>query len=183
MKKTALILLAGILILTGQQIVSASDNHSDGYRSKFYGTVEEMPPSGHVGTWIINGRQVEVTSRTEIEQEYGRADVGSYVEIKGRTDGQVFHAYELEVKREGNNKGNYSSSHDSNSEKNEFYGTIVAKPQGKLGTWIVDGREVFVDERTRIEEEYGPAEVGKRVEVKGYYQQQTFVARKLEVKR
>jgi len=180
MKKITILLLAGILILTGQQMVKASDDHADGYRSKLYGTVEKMP-ADFTGTWIINGRSVEVTPRTKIEQEYGRAMVGSYVEIKGRNDGQIFHAYELEVKRGGERNGDYSSSHDS--DKNEFYGTVTSKPQGNLGTWVIDGREVFVDERTRIEEEHGRAEVGQRVEVKGHYQQQTFVARKLEVKR
>ena len=98
MKKITVIILAGILMLAGQQLVRASDDHSEGYRSKFYGTVEEMP-TGYTGTWIVNGRQVEVTPQTKIEQEYGRAAVGSYVEIKGRSDGQLFTAYELEVKQ------------------------------------------------------------------------------------
>lgn len=180
MKKTALVMLTGILILTVQQMVHASDDHSDGYSSKFYGTVEEMP-SGYIGTWIVNGRQVEVTQRTKIEQEYGPAAVGSYVEIKGNSDGQVFTAYELEVKQ-----GRYDSgagTHYEHSGTDEFYGTITSMPQGRLGTWIVDGREIYVNERTRIDEEDGPAKTGARVEVKGSFQKDTFVARKIEVKR
>ena len=180
MNKITIIILTGILIFTGQQQVKASDDHADGYRSKFYGTVEKMP-ADFTGIWIVNGRQVEVTPKTKIEQEYGRAVVGSYVEIEGRNDGQIFHAYELEVKRGVDSKGDHSYSLASDTK--EFYGTITSKPQGNLGTWVIDGREIFVDERTRIEEEYGRAEVGKKVEVKGYYHQQTFVASELEVKR
>jgi hypothetical protein len=180
MKKITVIILAGILMLAGQQLVRASDDHSEGYRSKFYGTVEEMP-TGYTGTWIVNGRQVEVTPQTKIEQEYGRAAVGSYVEIKGRSDGQLFTAYELEVKQGRDDSD--SRSHYEHSGNEEFYGTITTMPQGLLGTWVIDGREVYVNERTRIDEEDGPAQAGARVEVKGSYQKDTFVARKIEVKR
>jgi hypothetical protein len=180
MKKLTAIILAGIMMLAGQALVVASDDKSEGYRSKFYGTVEEMP-EGYTGTWIVNGRQVEVTSRTKIEQEYGKAAVGSYVEIKGRSDGQTFTAYELEVKK---GRGDSESrSHYEHSESDEFYGTITTMPHGMLGTWVIDAREVYVNERTRIEEEDGPAKVGARVEVKGSYQKETFIARKIEVKR
>jgi len=182
MKKITAVILAGVLILTGQQLVQASDDHySEGYRSKFYGTVEEMP-EGYIGTWIVNGRQVEVGPRTEIEQEYGRAAVGAYVEIKGRNDGQRFTAYELEVKRGGEVSGSREYQYHETSDRQEIYGTITARPKGLLGTWLIDEREVYVNERTRIDEEDGPANVGVRVEVKGNYQQNTFIVRELEVK-
>lgn len=180
MKKATAIMLTAIMVFSGSQLVLASDDYTEGYQSKLYGTVEEMP-DGYMGTWIVNGRQVEVTPRTEIKQEYGQATVGSYVEIKGKNDGQVFHAYELEVKR-GIGSSN-SPSYSERAENGEFYGTISSKPQGMLGTWIIDGREVYVNELTRIEEEYGRAEIGARVEVKGHFMKGTFVAREFEVKR
>ena len=180
MKKMVAVALAGLLVLIGQGRLLASGESSEGYRGKFYGTVEQMP-SNRIGTWIVDGRTVEVTPQTRIEEEYGRAGVGSYVEIKGYTDGKVFRAQEMEVKRAGSGKGDDSYRNGTSYE--EFYGTITAKPPGGIGTWKIDGREVLVDERTRIEEEYGRAEVGARVEVKGSYQQQVFVVRKLEVKR
>ena len=179
MKKITVILLAGTMILAGQLVNASDDDYSKGYRSKFYGTVEQIP-SNYIGTWIVNGRQIEVTPRTEIEQEYGRATVGSYVEIKGSSDGRTFDAYELEVKR---GSGDDDRGDDDDSGRHEFYGTINAKPQGRLGTWMIDGREVYVNERTRFEEEDGPARIGARVEVKGSYQQGTFVVRELEVER
>jgi len=120
MKKMITIMLAAVLVMSGQQLVKASSDNDDGYRSKFYGTVEKMP-TDHVGTWIINGRQVEVTNNTKIEQEYGKVLVGSYVEIKGRSDGKTFHAYELEVKRGDKYKKDSSYNHDSSKGKSRSY--------------------------------------------------------------
>lgn len=180
MKKMSAIILAGVMILTGQQFVQASDDYGEGYRSKFYGTVEKIPQD-YIGTWIVNGRAVEVTTSTKIEEEYGRATLGSYVEIKGRNDGQIFYARELEIKRGRDNSASDSSY--SRPDREEFHGTIEARPQGMLGTWKIDGRDIYVNERTRIEQEKGRADIGAKVKAKGYYQGQTFVARKLEVKR
>jgi hypothetical protein len=114
MKKITTILLAGMLVLAGAGLLVASDDRSEGYRGKYYGIVEAMP-SGYTGTWTVNGRSVEVGSQTKIEEEYGRAAVGAYVEVKGRTNGQVFQAYELEVKRSGHDKRNDDAYHRNGS--------------------------------------------------------------------
>jgi hypothetical protein len=110
MKKITAILLAGMLVLAGAGQSLASDDYSAGYPGKYYGIIEAMP-AGYTGTWTVNGRSIEVGSQTKIEEEYGRAAVGAYVEVKGRTDGQVFHAYELEVKRSGHNQRNDDAYH------------------------------------------------------------------------
>lgn len=120
MNKMITVLMACILVISGQQMVKASSDHDDGYRSKFYGSVEKMP-ADHVGTWVVNGRAVEVTNRTKIEQEYGNVQVGSYVKIKGRSDGETFHAYELEVKRGGEGKKHKSYDHDSDKDRSHSY--------------------------------------------------------------
>ncbi len=67
---------------------------------KFYGVIEDLPPAGWVGDWMINGRVVHVTSATRIKQEHGQVRIGAYVEVKGlrQEDGSV-DAYKVEVKR------------------------------------------------------------------------------------
>ncbi|MBI5302102.1 MAG: hypothetical protein HY868_08200 [Chloroflexi bacterium] len=63
---------------------------------KFYGTVQSMPNSGTVGTWMVSGLQVNVTSQTQILN--GPARVGSIVEVKGyiQPDGSI-NAVQLRV--------------------------------------------------------------------------------------
>lgn len=114
MKTFASLFFIGFLTFFSTGTLHASDDHYGHERqnsSKFYGTVEKMPDNLY-GTWIVNGRPVTVTPQTHIEQEYGRAAVGAYVEIKGGYDGRVFSASEIEVKQ-----GARSVSQDSSSRK------------------------------------------------------------------
>ncbi|NOZ28954.1 MAG: hypothetical protein GXP39_13005, partial [Chloroflexi bacterium] len=67
---------------------------------KFYGVVEDLPASGLIGDWVVNGRIVRVSASTRIEMEHGQVRMGSLVEVKGaqQADGSVT-AYKIEVKR------------------------------------------------------------------------------------
>ncbi len=66
---------------------------------KFYGTVQSMP-AGLYGTWVVDGRVVNVSPSTVIRQKYGPIGVGSRVEVKGyqQADGSV-NATQVEGKR------------------------------------------------------------------------------------
>lgn len=48
---------------------------------EFYGTVESRP-TGNSGIWIVSGQQVEVTDKTEIDNDHGPLVVGSCVEVE-----------------------------------------------------------------------------------------------------
>ncbi len=102
MKKIVSTILAALALTAVQTAVFAGDDQ--GYRSKFFGTVEALP-AGFSGTWIVNGRSVEVTPQTVIEQERDRIAVGTYVEIEGRSDGRTITAYKVEVKRRAYDSG------------------------------------------------------------------------------
>lgn len=102
MKKIISAMLAALTLAAVQTAVFASDDH--GYRSKFFGIVEALP-IGLSGTWIVNGRSVEVSPQTVIEQEHVRIAVGTYVEIEGRSDGRTITAYKVEVKRRAYDSG------------------------------------------------------------------------------
>lgn len=67
--------------------------------------------------------------------------------------------------------------------ESKIYGTVSKIPEGGLGTWVVNGKEVLVTKDTFIKEEHGKAAVGAYVEVKGSYDGKTFHAYKIEVKR
>lgn len=179
MKRFTAILLMSLMVLLANGTLWASDDHKDGYRSKFYGTVEALP-EGLIGIWTVNGRTVVVTEQTRIEEEHGRVLVGAYVEVKGASDGQTLHASKIEVKRNSSSRSDDDSKYQRSD--HEFYGVVKELPSGDLGIWLIDGREVIVDQQTRIETKHGRPMVGARVEVKGAYQNNSFYARKIEVK-
>jgi hypothetical protein len=75
------------------------EKHESGKsKSKFYGTVQKIP-ADRTGTWIVNDREIKITSETRIKEEYGKAVTGSYVEVEGTNTGKVFTATRIEVKR------------------------------------------------------------------------------------
>ncbi len=121
MKKIIATILAALTLAAVHTAVLASDDY--GYRSKFFGTVEALP-AGFSGTWIVNGRSVEVTPQTVIEQEHARIAVGTYVEIEGRSDGRTFTAHKVEVKRRANNSGHHGDDlrrHDPDTDEMQGY--------------------------------------------------------------
>lgn len=67
--------------------------------------------------------------------------------------------------------------------KDEVYGIVDKIPDGRLGTWIINGKEVLVTEGTIINEEHGKAKVGAYVEVKGMCNGKILNAFKIEIKR
>lgn len=172
--------MVGLLLLTAGPSMASEDEwyeHGRGYRgssAKFYGVIESMPQGGYEGIWIVDGRKVLVTKQTFIEEEYGRATTGAYIEVKGYYEGDIFRAYKIEVKRAGNYKQSYFS---------KFYGVIEWMPKdSKEGVWIISGKAVKVGNRTRIKEEYGRLSIGATVEVKGNPSTDLFIASEIEVK-
>ncbi|MFH1217112.1 MAG: DUF5666 domain-containing protein [Pseudomonadota bacterium] len=111
MKKIAIVVCSLFLagLLGGSGNASEYENrergeyseHGERYENKFYGTVRQIPEN-LTGTWIVDGKAVQVTKDTIIEKEYGQPGVGSYVEIEGHYIDKTFTARKIEVK--GRNK-------------------------------------------------------------------------------
>lgn len=65
----------------------------------------------------------------------------------------------------------------------KFYGIVDALPQnGMNGTWLVNGRQVVVNQGTEIKEKRGRVAVGSYVKVEGYPSGSNFTADEIEVK-
>lgn len=67
--------------------------------------------------------------------------------------------------------------------ESRLYGIIKKIPTKRLGTWIVNSREITVTRSTKITEEYGKAVKGAYIEVEGTNAGKIFTASKIEVKR
>ncbi len=48
---------------------------------EFYGTIDSRP-TGNAGIWVISGQQVEVTDKTDIDNDHGPLVVDSCVEVE-----------------------------------------------------------------------------------------------------
>lgn len=122
---------------------------------QFRGTVEALPASGLVGTWVVSGRTVNVTDATSIIQLKAVVEVGSTVHVVGCEADGAIQAVQITVIA-GEMRGWV------------FYyaGKVEAMPpHGLSGEWVVGGQQVRVTERTRITGgQYArigaPAEVG-----------------------
>lgn len=53
----------------------------------------------------------------------------------------------------------------SSNAGDEFYGKIESRPESKVGTWVIGGRQAVVTDNTPLEEDDGPLAVGACVEV------------------
>ncbi|MDU9048425.1 MAG: DUF5666 domain-containing protein [Candidatus Electrothrix sp. Rat3] len=102
-KSGTLVTLAAMFIslFCASVALADRDRRYERYREeiKIYGIIDSLPRSGLIGRWVVGGREVEVTDRTEIEEEHGPAEVGRYVEVEGVRDNNVLLAYEIEVER------------------------------------------------------------------------------------
>ncbi len=80
--------------------------------------------------------------------------------------------------------GGHGDHHRSgNAYETKLYGTVEKLPQDRIGTWIVEGREIVVTADTRIKEKHGKVEAGAYVEVEGNSTGKTFTAYEIEVKK
>lgn len=70
--------LKSAFLLAATCVSMTSPVHAD---DEFYGVVESRPTQ-NAGLWMINGRQLEVTDKTEIENDNGPLVVGSCVEVE-----------------------------------------------------------------------------------------------------
>lgn len=85
--------------------------------------------------------------------------------------------------RAGDHEGRREDdARQSGSYESKIYGTVEKLPQDRIGTWIVNGREIVVTRDTRIKEKHGPAEAGAYVEAEGNTTGRTFIAYEIEVK-
>jgi len=92
-----------ILLAAGTSLAVSTEDVNNKYapltiESKLYGTVKKLP-AGRIGSWIVNNREILITDKTKISEEYGKAVAGAYVEVEGTNTGKFFTASKITVKR------------------------------------------------------------------------------------
>ena len=74
MKKTLCSGLAAVLLAGMTCSVQAAEE-------EFHGVIESRPKTA-IGTWVVSGRKLEVTKKTELEEKHGPLVVGACVEVE-----------------------------------------------------------------------------------------------------
>ena len=106
-------------------------NEQGGWRQPvmFRGKIEALPESGLVGTWTVDGKQVDVSAQTQVMQKKAPVEVGATVHVVGWTEGDVVKALLVSV-----------ISPAEGSKPVQFMGVIEALPEdGLIGDWTVSG--------------------------------------------
>lgn len=85
------ILCSGVAML----VLAGSALSVQAAEEEFYGVLESRPKTAE-GTWVVSGRKLEVTKKTELEEKHGPLVVGACVEVEIE-DGLV---EEIETKKQ-----------------------------------------------------------------------------------
>jgi hypothetical protein len=109
---------------------------------EFTGIIEELPTGTLNGLWTVGGLTVLVTPSTGINQEKGLVAVGAEVKVVGWQASDKIVALRITVLSSPVPGGPYV----------RFAGRVEALPaNGPLGIWTIGGRQVLVNERTRLQ--------------------------------
>lgn len=107
MKSHKMIILYAVMVfflsgIPSHHAEAADDECNENYRAMLYGVIESMPTSSLEGMWTINDKEILVAGDTIIKEEFGKAEIGAYVEIEGDYKEKIFKAYRVEVKKSKN---------------------------------------------------------------------------------
>jgi hypothetical protein len=117
---------------------------------EFEGPIQRFPASMQ-GSWVIGGHHVVIDDTTVLEGEPG---IGYHAEVNAVRCGQgVPHAVEIIIT---------APEPEPESEQWTFEGTVIRKPRGNFGNWLVDSTEFVVSAGTQMT---GNPQVGDTVEV------------------
>ena len=154
------------------------DPQTDATLIKLRGTIDQLPPGGTTGTWIVideggTERSVEVTEQTRVVPPHAEPQPGQRVQVLAGSQsgsGQALVAHLIVIQAQGPGPANPV----------EFHGPIETLPSntegetdgpGLLGEWVVAGFTVTVDERTMIHPHIRTPEVGMRANVIAFEQE------------
>ena len=133
--------------------------------SETYGTVEQMPTQGFIGTWMIGGKAYEMRATTRFKQEHGALATGAFVEVKFRTENGVNIALEVEsevppMAGETNSTGRVSQSSPADA--------AIARVDAAQETITVDGVQYVITRATMVDDGAGALGAGSRVAINSY---------------
>lgn len=131
--------------------------------SRTYGFVDQMPPAGLVGTWIIGGVAYDARASTRFEESHGPFMVGAYVEVHYTIEGGVKVAQKVET-HVPPDAGNHTAM--GTLQIPPALGATLLTATGQ--TWIIDGQSYTITDATILDDSQAPFQDGQPVLVNAY---------------
>ena len=139
----------------------------------FRGVVQSM----NTNTWTVSGRNLLITSATQILPNGRRTEIGDCVNVSGflRSDGMVTAS---RVQRLG---GGACREFSGPPVEPAYVGLVQQLPAtGLIGDWRVGTQTVRVSNQTAIDTDRGPVGVGTCVEARGQFSGAVLLANRIE---
>ncbi|MCB0063800.1 MAG: hypothetical protein KDE19_16875, partial [Caldilineaceae bacterium] len=133
-----------------------------------FGYVKQMPMSGYVGEWIVDGLTFTATTNTKFKEENGVFVIGSYVKVEYYTvDGQnILHEIESEVPP---GDGDNTTVREIEVMEEEGSGSAeVSSAAVGATTWTIGGKQYVVTPATDLNDFQGTLAVGQEAVVNSY---------------
>lgn len=134
----------------------------DASHSTLFAFVDQMPPSGFVGTWVLDNIAFVATAQTQFTEENGTLGVGAYVKIEyfiqdGRN---IIHELETEVPP--------GAGDDSNIGEVESTGEGLHAASANGTVWVIGGKSYTVTPATDLNDLQSALTVGSTALVNSY---------------
>ena len=139
------------------------EDGDDENENEVYGTVDAMPSSTLIGTWIVDGISYEAVSSTEFEEEQGAFGVGVTVELEFTVVNGLNQLDEVETHRAPGT----GSTTESGVIRSMGAAIQAASIQGRAA-WQVGETTYTVLPVTKLDEVNGLLAVGTTAEVNSY---------------
>lgn len=143
--------------------LSNEDNGADDHsHSTLYGYVEQMPPSGFVGEWLVGGTSFLATGVTKFNETDGLLGLGAYVKMEYfvREGRNILHEIEVAVPP--------GAGDDTAIGVLEDNGGALQAAAAHATTWVIDGVSYTVTPATDLNEIQGMLTTGQTVLVNSY---------------
>ena len=134
------------------------DEHGPDEAGHAFGTIEQLPAGGLLGTWIIAGVEYSATEQTEFHNDASNFAVGQRVKVEFSVEQNSARiATEIKIIGVGGDQG---------QTEDKFVGFVSGMPEaGFVGLWVVNSVEFSGTEQSRFKEEHGSFAVGAYVKI------------------
>lgn len=134
----------------------------DASHSTIFAFIDKMPPSGFVGTWVLDNIAFVATERTQFTEEHGTLGEGAYVKVEYFIQGgrNLIHELETQVPP--------GAGDDSNIGEVESTGDGLNAASANGTVWIIGGKSYSVTPATDLNDLQSDLTVGSTALVNSY---------------
>lgn len=153
---------AGERIVRMLKTTNEQNGADDASHSTLFAFVDQMPPSGFVGTWVLDNIAFVATAQTQFTEENGTLGLGAYVKVEYFIQGgrNIIHELETQVPP--------GAGDDSNIGEVESTGDGLNAASANGTVWVIGGKSYTVTPATDLNDLQSALTVGSTALVNSY---------------